>query len=110
MEKKLLILKGVLLLRRCGNKYQSKEEQIAQQVKWNLSCDELRTWIKALQEELAKTPEQKERESQELIERMIEAETYSQRADEELLHGMENDFYSPSCPWNAPGMSVRDFI
>ena len=22
----------------------------------------------------------------------------------------DRDFYSPSCPWNAPGMSVSDFI
>lgn len=22
----------------------------------------------------------------------------------------ENGDYSPSCPWNAPGMSIRDFI
>lgn len=28
------------------------------------------------------------------------------REQEEL----ENEFYSPSCPWNAPGMSIHDFI
>lgn len=22
----------------------------------------------------------------------------------------EREYYSPSCPWNAPGMSVSDFI
>ena len=22
----------------------------------------------------------------------------------------ENNSYSPSCPWNAPGMSIKDFI
>ena len=40
-------------------------------------------------------------------------------AEDELEHG-EEEFeweepyesrdYSPSCPWNAPGMSIRDFI
>ena len=37
-----------------------------------------------------------------------------QEAQEEYDGYCEEDYedhdYSPSCPWNAPGMSVRDFI
>ena len=28
----------------------------------------------------------------------------------EMHPSAENGDYSPSCPWNAPGMSVKDFI
>lgn len=38
-------------------------------------------------------------------------------AEEELANGEDDDEedyiernYSPSCPWNAPGMSIKDFI
>lgn len=30
--------------------------------------------------------------------------------DNENHLSAENGDYSPSCPWNAPGMSVKDFI
>lgn len=30
--------------------------------------------------------------------------------DEEYTPSATNGDYSPSCPWNAPGMSIRDFI
>ena len=30
--------------------------------------------------------------------------------EEEYRPSCSNGDYSPSCPWNAPGMSVRDFI
>lgn len=32
------------------------------------------------------------------------------RRDEELDMEDGRDFYSPSAPWNAPGMKVSDFI
>lgn len=63
------ILKAVLLLRRCGNRYQTKEEQIAEQKKWLRDDPEYAgqfdDWIASLKEDLAKTPEQKEREAEE---------------------------------------------
>lgn len=40
----------------------------------------------------------------------IEAEVSIYNTDEDrdsLRMGID---YSPSCPWNAPGMSIRDFI
>ena len=30
--------------------------------------------------------------------------------DDEYIPSSENGDYSPSCPWNAPGMSIKDFI
>ena len=30
--------------------------------------------------------------------------------DDEYCPSATNGDYSPSCPWNAPGMSVNDFI
>ena len=30
--------------------------------------------------------------------------------DKENHLSAENGDYSPSCPWNAPGMSVKDFV
>jgi hypothetical protein len=29
---------------------------------------------------------------------------------DKLVYDYEEQNYSPSCPWNAPGMSVKDFI
>ena len=46
MERKLKVLKGVLLLRQV-NRYQSKEEQIAE-IEQNCSDKELDEWIEAL--------------------------------------------------------------
>lgn len=57
------ILKAVLMLRRWGNKFQSKEEQIAEQYRW-LEADpeyanSLDGWIDSLREDLAMTPEER---------------------------------------------------
>ena len=30
--------------------------------------------------------------------------------DDEYCPSATNGDYSPSCPWNAPGMSIKDFI
>ena len=30
--------------------------------------------------------------------------------DDKYISSAENGDYSPSCPWNAPGMSIKDFI
>lgn len=78
-------LKGVLLLRKAGNKFSSKEEQIAEQKRWlkegfitEKSIDE---WIDSLKEELAKTPEQKEKESAEMIEWLMECDAREAEKD-----------------------------
>ncbi|MCR4845350.1 MAG: hypothetical protein K5865_01255, partial [Eubacterium sp.] len=67
----------------------------------------------SLKEELAKTPEQKEKESQEFIEQLMAYE--AKEALKELEEGRRTRSssagdYSPSNPWDAPGMSVSDFI
>lgn len=78
-----MILKAILLLRKCGNKYQSKEEQIAEQKKWLAEipgyADEFEGWIQALKEDLAKTPEQREAEFEEFLEREAEYDYQEQR-------------------------------
>ena len=72
------ILKAVLMLRKLGNTYTSKEEQIAEQKEWiangyysDGSFDE---WIDWMRDELAKTPEQREEESRSACEEMAERE------------------------------------
>lgn len=93
MERKLKVLKGVLLLRQV-NRYQSKEEQIAE-IERNCSDKELDEWIEAL-----KSPDD-----------VAEFEEELEFLEEEMRYTSctEHD-YSPSNPWDAPGMSVRDFI
>lgn len=34
----------------------------------------------------------------------------SDDSDNEKHLSAENGDYSPSCPWNSPGMSIKDFI
>lgn len=76
VEQKLL--KGVLMMRRLGNKSQSMEEQMEEQKRWLKEdpsyADRLDEWIDSLREDLAKTPEQLEEESRLLIEEMSEYE------------------------------------
>lgn len=93
MERKLKILKAVLLLRRV-NRYQSKEKQMAEAEKF-YSDEQLDEWIEAM-----KHPED-----------MPEFGEEPQYIEEEKRYTSctEHD-YSPSNPWDAPGMSVRDFI
>ena len=67
------VLKAVLLLRRF-NKYQTKEEQIAECFnsldKSYLTEEDIDSWIDSLREELAKTPEQREEESRKFVEEL----------------------------------------
>ncbi len=93
MERKLKILKAVLLLRRV-NRYQSKEEQIAEAEK-HYTDKQLDEWI-----EMLKHPED-EPESEGELEYINEEPRHSSCTERD---------YSPSNPWDAPGMSVRDFI
>ena len=111
----LKILKAVLLLRNF-NTWNTKEEQREEARGWfNTENEEsLDGWILSLQEELAKTPEEREREMEAFREEMAEAE-----AEElyEAMHGESPRYtsctagdYGPSNPWDAPGMSIHDFI
>lgn len=73
-----MILKAVLMLRRLGNKYQSKEEQIEEQKRWiaegYYSDGSFEQWIGWMREDLQKTPEQREEEIQSFYEEMLERE------------------------------------
>lgn len=79
------ILKAVLMLRRNGNTYSTKEEQIAEQREWlakgYYSEGEFFGWIDWLREELAKTPEQREEESRIACEEMAEREALMEYED-----------------------------
>ena len=40
-----------------------------------------------------------------------DCEDYAEKdEDEEYTPSASRGDYSPSCPWNAPGMSISDFI
>ena len=72
------ILKAILMLRRLGNRYQTKEEQIAEQKKWLAEdptyAERIDEWIDSMREDLAKTPEQREEESRQFIEELSQRE------------------------------------
>ena len=99
------ILKAVLLLRRV-NRYNSKEKKIAEVNNWfekgYFTDEQLREWIEALQTPDTRTDEERLLEREELA----KAEPEWER---EYTSCTARD-YSPSNPWDAPGMSVRDFI
>ena len=95
MERKLKILKAVLLLRRISSR-QVKEELIAEAEKY-YTDQQLDQWI-----EMLKQPETEEyhEEQDEII--TIKENHYTPSAC--------NGDYSPTHPWDAPGMSICDFI
>jgi hypothetical protein len=99
------ILKAVLLLRRV-NRYTSKEKQIAEVNNWfkkgYFTDEQLQEWIEALQTLDTSTDEER------LLE-MEELETDEAEWEREYTSCTARD-YGPSNPWDAPGMSVRDFI
>ena len=92
MKRKLKILKAVLLLRKF-NRYESKEKQIARTEK-HYSNDQINEWIEWL-----KNPQFCE---------FVETDTDVEK--ENLYTSCTEHDYSPSNPWDAPGMSLRDFI
>lgn len=106
------ILKAVLLLRIAGNRYTAKEEQLQEVRDWfskgYMTDESLQEWIDGLKEEIAKTPEQRKAESLELEERLSEYE--AEQARQEMASDYEEKPYGPSNPWDAPGMSISDFI
>lgn len=102
MSKELehLFLKAVILLRKV-NRTTSKEEQLKEVRKWYingyLSKEDIEEWIRNL-----KNPET-ERSNEDESENTI---FYEERYTPSSTAGD----YGPSNPWDAPGMSIRDFI
>lgn len=83
----LKILKAILMLRRWGNKYQTKDEQIAEQYQWLKDdptyADRLDEWIDSLREDLALTPEgRRAKEEREFEESLIREEEWDRRQQE----------------------------
>ena len=116
VDKRCKILKAVLMLRRCGNTYSSKEEQLQHGIfeydfLGEKAFDE---WIDSLREELRKTPEEREEESRRFCEELAEAEAmelYNETHwNDDYIPSSTAGDYGPSNPWDAPGMSIRDFI
>lgn len=103
------ILKAILMLRHF-NTYETKEKQLQDARRWYTEENEkeLDGWIDYLREELAKTPEEREREAEKRIEAEAEAEAYYEESHRNSSCTAGD--YSPSSPWNAPGMSIHDFI
>lgn len=79
------ILKAILMLRRWGNKYQTKEEQIAEQHRWlkddpTYYEERLDEWIDALRGDLALTPEERRaKEEREFEESLMREEEWDRR-------------------------------
>lgn len=105
-----VILKAVLLMReKLGIKSSSKEEQM--RYAGMLTNKEIGIWTESLREEINKTPEQKQKEAEERI--MLEKDFVNEDFVNDFFHDSVSctaGDYSPSSPWNAPGMSIRDFI
>lgn len=111
------ILKAVLLLRKCGNKSNTKEKQIHEVYSWfekgYITDAILSEWVGDLKQELSKTPDQLAIEEEEYIKRICAID--AEQAMQEL--GVESRYtscttrdYGPSNPWDAPGMRIGDFI
>lgn len=100
MERKLKVLKAVLLLRRF-NRYQTKEEQIAEVEKYETDLDE---WIEYL-----KNPEP-ETDFEEDIDQEIKYLEEDLEREQQYTPSCTAHDYSPSNPWDAPGMCISDFI
>ena len=105
------ILKAVLMLRHF-NTYETKEKQLEDARRWYTEENEkeLDGWIDYLREELAKTPEEREREAEERERIELEAEAEAYYGESPRYSSCTAGDYSPSSPWNAPGMSIHDFI
>jgi len=96
------ILKAVLMLRRWGNKSQSKEEQIKEQKRWlekdPTYAERFDEWIQSLREDLAKPPEQleaeHEREFAEFLEREAEWDLREQQMYRDHSHDEWDDLWA----------------
>ena len=85
MTLELKILKATLMLRKLGNKYQTKEEQLAEFTEWYTAEREadLDEWIASMHADLILSPEELEakraKEFEEFLEREAEYESREQR-------------------------------
>lgn len=99
-ELECLFLKAVLLVRNV-NRYTSKEEQLKEVREWyingDLSKEDIEKWIQSL-----KHPETECSNEDEYEDTILYEEHYTSSST-------ARD-YGPSNPWDAPGMSIRDFI
>lgn len=96
MGRRLLVLKAVLLWRHT-NRHLSKEEQM--RMVGLMDDGTIREWITMLQDP---NPEQHEEDGY--------WDGPDSECREEYTPSCTAGDYSPSAPWNAPGMSIRDFI
>ena len=95
MTNDLKILKAILMLRQWGNKYQTKEEQIAEQHRWLKDdptyAERLDEWIDSLREDLALTPEERRaKEEREFEESIIREEEWDLR-EQSMYRERERD-------------------
>ncbi len=104
----LEILKAVLMLRRCGNKYQSKEEQIAEQKQWLRDFPEYAEgfddWVDSMREDLKKTPEQRAAEEEAELQYTIERESEIVRKQEMEMFRNDRDEWDDY--WDDAARSV----
>ena len=110
IQRNLTILKATLLLReRLGVKSSSKEEVIRMGREYTDS--QLSLWIDLLHEEIQKSAETREKETKERIQWEMDNDSPQEymKSGREYTCCTSHD-YGPSNPWDAPGMSVRDFI
>jgi hypothetical protein len=108
------ILKVVLLLRKVGNRYNTKQQQIAQVTRWLdkgfLTDAMLFEWIGNLEAELEKSGELKP-SKREKTETLSETQSgWSAKERGEQYTSCTAGDYSPTHPWDAPGMRVEDFL
>lgn len=89
------ILKAVLMLRRWGNKSQSKEEQIAEQYKWIEADPEyansLDGWIDSLREDLVMSQEERRAKEEKEFEEFLAREAEWDLQQQEMYRDRERD-------------------
>lgn len=94
MERKLKILKAVLLLRRI-DRHETKEKQM-EMVNKHYSDKEIDEWIDYLKNPEPETEFEEDPECTDL--------------EEQYTPSCTAHDYSPANPWDAPGMCISDFI
>lgn len=93
MTYELKILKATLMLRKLGNTYSTKEEQREEFTEWFKGRDEeLENWINEMREELKKTPEQREREAEQMAREMAELEARQAAQEIESLRPYRDEW------------------
>ena len=112
MDRKLKVLKLVLLLRKTS-RYKSKEQQIeeAEMFYSDADLDELIELFKNATPDKIEFVEESEEEFEEDSDYIEWEQRYwEQRCREQYDTSSTARDYSPSNPWDAPGMSISDFI